>query len=153
MMRIREVFAASRSERGSASLEFIAAGVLLIVPLVYLVLALGRIQAGTMAAESVARQAVRMYVTAQTPALASARVAMAVSDGLADFHFETPSGVTSVSCLPARAVCLAPSSTVTVTQRIIVSLPFVPAILGLEKFAQVTVSAQATQRVALGAGG
>lgn len=153
MKCIRAVIAASRSEHGSASLEFIAAGVLLIVPLVYLVLVLGRIQAGTMAAESVARQAVRMYVTSQTPAQAAARVATAVADGLADFNFETPAGVTSVSCSPARAVCLAPSSTVTVTQRIIVSLPFVPAILGLEKFARVTVSAQSSQRVALGAGG
>jgi uncharacterized protein (UPF0333 family) len=141
-----------KSEKGSASLEFIAAGVLLIVPLIYLVLVLGRVQAGTLAAESIARQAVRVYVTAPSAPLAISRVSQAASDTLADFHFVAADATTTVSCAPVSSICLRSASTVTVTESITVSLPFVPAILGLEKFARVTVTAQATQRVALGAG-
>lgn len=141
-----------KSEKGSASLEFIAAGVLLIVPLIYLVLVLGRIQAGTLAAESIARQAVRVYVTAPSPAQANARVSLAAQDGLADFHFAPEDATTTVSCVPLASTCLRAESTVTLTQKITVRLPFVPAILGLEKFVFVTVTGQASQRVALGAG-
>jgi hypothetical protein len=141
-----------KSERGSASLEFIAAGVLLLVPLIYLVLILGRVQAGTLAAESIARQAARVFVTASSLSVASDRIALAAQDGLADFHFVASDGSTSVSCLPAASRCLRAESIVTVTETINITLPFVPAILGLDKFARVTVSGHATQRVALGAG-
>ena len=141
-----------KSERGSASLEFIAAGVLLIIPLIYLVLVLGRVQAGALAAESIARQAVRVYVTAPSVAQAVSRVGLAVTDGLTDFHFTAADGATKLSCAPAASPCLKADTTVTVTQTITVQLPFVPPILGLDKFARVSVTGQASQRVALGAG-
>jgi hypothetical protein len=141
-----------RSDRGSASLEFIAAGVLLIVPLIYLVLVLGRVQAGTLAAESIARQAVRVYVTSTTAAQATSRLALAAEDGLSDFRFVAGDASTTVSCAPAASNCLRSGNTVTVTEKILVTLPFVPAILGLDKFSRVTVTGQASQRVALGAG-
>ncbi|MEN9752048.1 MAG: hypothetical protein RLZZ600_1095 [Actinomycetota bacterium] len=142
----------TRSEQGSASLEFIVAGVLLMVPLVYLTLVLGRVQAGTLAAESLARQAARVYVTAPTTQLAASRVAMATADTLADFHFTAREGGVTISCSPATTPCLRSQSWVSARSRIDVTLPFVPAILGLEKYAQITVSASATERVALGAG-
>jgi len=139
-------------ENGSASLEFIAAGVLLIVPLVYLTLVLGRVQAGTLAAESLARQAARVYVTAPTAAEATARVGLARADTLADFHFEAASGAVTISCVPTSTPCLRSQSWVIASTKVDVALPFVPAILGLEKFAHITVAASATERVALGAG-
>ena len=140
-----------RSDRGSASLEFIAAGVLLIVPLIYLVLVLGRVQAGTLAAEAVARQSARVFVTASTPALADARVKSAVVDGLADFNFAPAEATTTVSCTPAGANCLRPEAWVTITSAVMVTLPFVPSILGLERFGHITVTGSATEQVPLGA--
>ena len=139
-------------DNGSASLEFIAAGVLLIVPLVYLTLVLGRVQAGTLAAESLARQAARVYVTAPTAAEGTARVGLARADTLADFHFEPASGAVTISCVPAATPCLRSQAWVSASTKLDVALPFVPAILGLEKFAHITVTASATERVALGAG-
>ncbi|HSP76545.1 MAG TPA: hypothetical protein VLO31_10065, partial [Cryobacterium sp.] len=53
---------ADRAERGSASLEFITAGLILLVPLVYLVLAMAALQGGALAVEGAARQAARVYV-------------------------------------------------------------------------------------------
>lgn len=50
-----------RSESGSASLEFVTVGVILLVPLVYLVLAVAAIQAGVLATEGAARHAARVY--------------------------------------------------------------------------------------------
>ena len=52
------------SEAGSASLEFLTVGVILLVPLVYLVLAMSAIQAGALAVEGAARQAARVAVQA-----------------------------------------------------------------------------------------
>ena len=140
-----------KSERGSASLEFILAGVLLIVPLVYLTLVLGRVQAGTLAAESLARQAVRVYVTAPNPAQATSRVAIATADTLSDFHFAPEDATVTLSCRPVTTPCLRSQAWVTTRTAINVTLPFVPDILGLDQFAHVTVTGTATQRVSLGA--
>src|ERR687898_866630 len=52
------------SDRGSASLEFLTVGIILLVPLVYLVLALAAIQAGALGVEGAARQAARVAVIA-----------------------------------------------------------------------------------------
>ena len=49
-------------ERGSASLEFLTVGMILLVPLVYLVLALAAIQGGSLAVEGAARHAARVAV-------------------------------------------------------------------------------------------
>ena len=49
---------------GNASLEFITAGMILLLPLVYLVLVVAAVQAGSLAVEGAARQAVRVFVQA-----------------------------------------------------------------------------------------
>ena len=49
-----------RDETGSAAIEFVTAGLILLVPIVYLVVALAAIQAGAFAAEAAARQAARL---------------------------------------------------------------------------------------------
>ncbi len=73
------------SEDGSASVEFITAGVLLLVPFVYLVLALAAVQGAAFAVEGAARQAARVYVRAETEADARDRADLAVRYALADF--------------------------------------------------------------------
>jgi hypothetical protein len=54
-------------ESGNAIVEFLAVTVLLLVPLLYLVLVLARLQAATFAADSAAREAGRVYAQAATP--------------------------------------------------------------------------------------
>src|SRR5688572_9670752 len=55
---------ADHAERGSAPLEFILVGLLLLVPLVYLVVALGLIQEQALGAEAGARHIARTVSTA-----------------------------------------------------------------------------------------
>ncbi|MCA1943576.1 MAG: pilus assembly protein, partial [Yonghaparkia sp.] len=59
-------------DRGSASLEFLVAGLLMLVPLVYLILTLGTIQSAALATEGAARQAARVFVQAPSTAVGAA---------------------------------------------------------------------------------
>lgn len=76
----------TRDEQGSAVIEFITLGMLLLLPVAYLVLILGRVQAATFAANGAAREATRSYVTAansgegQVRAAASAELASRIKD-------------------------------------------------------------------------
>ncbi|MGB3374763.1 MAG: TadE family protein, partial [Microbacterium sp.] len=60
-------------DAGSAALEFITVGVLLLVPLVYLVLALGAIQEQTLGVEAAARHTARVIGQAADASTATAR--------------------------------------------------------------------------------
>lgn len=131
-------------ERGSAALEFVALGLVLIVPLVYLVLVLGQLQAGSLAAEGAARQAAREFVQfgslAQADQVAAAEIYLAASD----FGFEPGQVSWSRSC---EGTCLAPNSRATVRVVIRVPLPLVPPVLQLRQLSSVAVQASATQTV------
>jgi hypothetical protein len=113
---------------GAAVLEFITLGVLMLVPLVYLVLALGRLQAGSYAAQAAARAAARAYTAApdQAAAEASARDAVLLATGDQGFAVD-PSAVTTVSC--DHDPCLQPQGRVSVQVRLDVVLPGVPALV------------------------
>ncbi|MGY4859968.1 hypothetical protein [Cryobacterium sp. AP23] len=133
-------------DAGSASLEFITVGLILLVPLVYLVLAMSVLQGGAFAAEGAARQAARVYVLAPTPADAEARAERAVLVGLADYGIDAATAEVSIGCT-AGPVCLARRSVVTVTVRIHVVLPFVPAVLTQSHGGTIPLEASATQTV------
>ena len=60
-------------DSGNAVVEFLGLAVTLLVPLVYLVLVLGRLQAGTFAADAASRDAARAYAGAQTADAGAAR--------------------------------------------------------------------------------
>ena len=53
----------AHDERGSAVVEFVVLGVLMLVPLIYLVMMMARLQAGSFAVSQAAREAGRAYVT------------------------------------------------------------------------------------------
>ena len=112
-------------DEGSAAVEFLAVGVLLLVPIAYLVLTLGRIQAATFAAESGAREVSR--VLASTPdgeRLAEVSLALA----LADQGFDVVPGTLALEC--EADPCRSPQARIAATVRIDVDLPFVPGFLG-----------------------
>ncbi|WP_245723741.1 TadE family protein [Paramicrobacterium humi] len=137
-----------RDERGSASLEFITAGLILLVPLVYLVIALAALQGGSLAATGAARQAARVFVLAEDFDQAAARVHDAVAVSLADFGLSTETADVAIRCnAGAGEACLARDEIVTVTVRVSVPLPLVPDVLDLDSAARVPVEATAVQRV------
>lgn len=139
--------AALASERGSAALEFITAGLILLVPTVYLVVALASIQGAQLAAAGAARQAARVYVQAKSETDATAEASAAVAFALADFGLPTDVATVNVVCSPNPDACLTRLGTVTVTVRVRAPLPLVPDALDLRRDASVAVQAASTNRV------
>jgi hypothetical protein len=133
-------------ESGSASLEFITAGLLLLIPMVYLVLVISSVQGATLASEGAARQAARVFVTSENAQQASTRSQQAIDIALTDFHIPTSRASVSVSCSEPTS-CLAGDSLVTISVSIDVPLPFIPNVLGLDQLAVVPVLSQATAHV------
>jgi hypothetical protein len=133
-------------DAGSASLEFITVGMILLVPLVYLVLVMSVVQGGAFAVEGAARQAARVYVQAPTPAEAEARAERAVLVSLADYGIDETAAEVSIGCA-GGAACLSRRSVVTVTVRVQVALPFMPTVLTSSTVGSVALQASATQTV------
>jgi hypothetical protein len=112
---------ADHDERGSAVVEFVFLTVVVLVPLIYLVLTVARIQAGTYAVAQAAREAGRAYVTAGTGDDAPARASAAAQLAFADFGFV---GELDIGC--DGSPCLRPEGRVTVRAVVDVPLPLVP---------------------------
>lgn len=134
-------------ERGSASLEFLTAGFLLLVPLVYLVVTLSVVQAGALAVEGAARQAARVYVQAPSEAVGAERAAVAVQFGLADYGLTSADATVRVTCSAGPGECLTRESAVTVTVSLSVALPLVPDLLSLRSAASIPLQGTSTQIV------
>jgi Flp pilus assembly protein TadG len=135
------------ADEGSASLEFITTGVILLVPLVYLIVALASIQAGALAVEGAARQAARVYVQSATPEAGRAAAARAVEFALADHGFEAKAASMTVACAPIPDTCLNRGGSVIVTVRLQAALPLVPSIFDFRTAASVPLSSSAAQTV------
>jgi len=135
------------TDDGSASLEFITAGLVLLLPIVYLVLTMSSIQAGAFAVEGAARQAARVYVQAPSVAQANAAASRAVEFALADYGLDTDAVTVSVSCRPSPSQCLQRRGFVTVVVSTTVLLPLVPPVLDLDAPLSVPISSTATQQV------
>lgn len=134
-------------DAGSASLEFVTAGLVLLVPLVYLVLAMSSIQAGALAAEGAARQSARVFVQAPTDSAARAAVERAVTFALADHGVTGAEVEVVISCRPVPTDCLSRRGYVMIGVTVDVPLPLVPPILSGEYPPAVTLVAEATQQV------
>ena len=136
-----------RSDDGSASLEFITVGMIMLVPLVYLVLAVSALQGATLAAEGAARHAVRAYVQAPNESEARAAANRALAVTLADYGLSQEASEIMVDCSDASSACLERGELVSIRVRVSVALPLVPDVLSLSERASVSLEASATQRV------
>jgi len=134
-------------ETGSASLEFVTTGMILLLPLVYLVLTVSAIQAGALAIEGAARQAARVYVQAPTVAEARADASRAIDFGLADYGIDAEQATVAISCSPKPRDCLHRRGYVTVSIAVAVPLPLVPPALSLNLPLAVNLESSATQQV------
>ena len=134
-------------DRGSASLEFLTAGLLLLVPLVYLVLTLGAIQSASLATEGAARQAARVFVQAESTAAGRAAAERALALALADHGVDARDVALSIRCSPRPAQCHTRRGWVTVETRVRVPLPLLPPVVEQRGPHSVPVEASATQQV------
>lgn len=132
-------------DEGSASIEFLTVGMLLTVPLVYLVLAMAQLQAATLATEGAARQAARMVATADSHGAGLAAADAAIVVALADLGLE-PTAI-DVACGPTPSDCTTRGGTVQVAVEVTVPLPLVPPVLDLDVGLSVPITAQAAQPV------
>lgn len=144
---VRRVAAARcGSDDGNAVVEFLGLSVVLLIPVAYLVLTLGRIQAAVFATEAAAREAARVFVvsTGQDEAVARAQTATALA--LRDQGFDDdPASALTLAC--SSDTCLRAGSAVTATVQVEVPLPFVPAFVRDALPLAVPVSAQRTAPV------
>lgn len=113
--------AAAAREGGSAVIEFVFLTVVVLVPLIYLVMTVARVQAGTYAVAQAAREAGRAFVTAESGEAAPARAYAAAELAFDDFDF---AGDLQIDC--DSSPCLRPEGRVTMRATVAVPLPLVP---------------------------
>jgi len=124
-LRLGQVGGAScDAQSGSAIVEFVFLAVMMMVPLFYLVMVLGRLQAGAYGVSAAAREAGRAYVTAPVAAQARARAESAAGLAFADQGFGG-GGKIVITC--DGPICLRPDGRVSVTATVSVPMPLVPA--------------------------
>ncbi|KZE91205.1 hypothetical protein AVP41_00742 [Microbacterium sp. TNHR37B] len=140
-------------DAGSASLEFIAAGAVLLVPIVYLIIALGQIQGHAFAVEAGARYLARTIATSEDRDDADIRSQRVLAAIEREYGMEPGSVQVELRCRPQGVECPRAGAVILVTLRAEVALPLVPPVLGLERAARVTVDAAASQKVARTWGG
>ena len=135
------------ADRGSAALEFILVGLLMLVPLVYLIVSLGLIQGQSLGAEAGARHVARAVATATDAASAQQRADAIMSAVVAEYGLDPGAVKVALSCRPAGASCPEPGATLVVTVASRVTLPLVPPVLGLDRVASIPIEATAAQKV------
>lgn len=107
-------------ESGRASLEFLTAAIFVLIPMVYLSLTLTALQNASLAAETAARNAVRVFARETSLETASHRAEVAVAVALSNHGIDQPLSLERRCSAPG---CLAPGSVVEV--RVGVGVPVV----------------------------
>jgi hypothetical protein len=132
---------------GNAPLEFITVGMILLLPLVYLVMAMAALQGGSLAVEGAARQAVRVFVQASTVGEGQDMAERAIQFGLKDYGLEAADATVSISCRPLPNDCLHRLGSVTIRVSVPVRLPLTPPAVTVNLPLTVPVEAEATEQV------
>ena len=120
----------SRDEEGSALVEATWLAVLLIVPLVYVLLAVFDVQRASYGVSGAARAAARAYSLAPDEGSAPARARAAARIALRDQRIDSDLVELVVRCRPTPGNCLAPGSVIRVELSHQVRLPLAPDALG-----------------------
>ncbi|HNV16120.1 MAG TPA: pilus assembly protein [Dermatophilaceae bacterium] len=128
-----------RPDQGRAIVEFVFLGVLLLVPLIYLVMTLAVLQAAAYSATTAAREAGRAFTTAPAESQGMPRARAAAQVAFEDFGFLPEETSVAITC--DGSPCLRPDARVSVTTSIRVRLPYLPAFLGDAVPAAIPVSA------------
>lgn len=121
---------ASRGERGSGLVEFIWLGIILLIPLAWILLSVLAVQRGAFAVSGAARAAGRAYVLAPSDVEGTARARAAAAQALADQGLADSAFDLTVTCTPYPHTCHSGTSVVTVRVASSVRLPMLPLVLG-----------------------
>jgi len=119
-----------RGERGTALIEVSWLAILLLVPLLYVVLAVFEVQRSAFGVSAAARAAGRAYAIAPSEAAAMDRARAAASVALQDQGVEVERSQVVFTCRPQPGNCLAPGSVIDVDVAYPVQLPLMPSVLG-----------------------
>lgn len=147
MLRARASSEQADGEEGSAALEFLLVALVVLVPLVYLIVALGAIQGQALGVETGARQLARTISTAPDAASADARAARVLDAIVAEYGLDPAAVVVEVSCAAPAVGCPAAGALLSVMVTTTVPLPLVPPVLGMDTLARIPVEAVAVQKV------
>ena len=123
---------------GNAIVEFVYLAVLLMVPLVYVLLTVFKVQGASYAVSSAAREAGRVFATAETLDDAGPRAFAAASLVMSDSNLALAERQLRITC--SSTPCLAPGSQVDVVIAYDVALPFLPRLFDGRAAATVRVS-------------
>lgn len=143
MRRLLERVRGEGRDGGSAVVEFVTLGVLLLIPVVYLVLVLGRLQAAAFTAEGAAREASRVFAAAPDDETGARHAQAAVRLALNDQGFDDVDASRAAVVECGRTPCVQPESVIRVTVTVDVVLPGVPAFVDAVVPAHVPVRADA----------
>jgi hypothetical protein len=116
-----------RFDQGSAVVELVWLGMLLLLPLLWIVLSVFEVQRGAFAVTSAARSAARAYALADSDAVGKAQARAAIRQALDDQDGQDREFRLTVSC---AGPCHQAGSVVTVRVWHGVDLPLLPAVLG-----------------------
>ena len=119
-----------REERGSALVELTWLGMLLLIPMLWIVLSVFEVQKGAFGVSSAARAAGRAYALAPNDALGRAHAEQAARQALADQGLPDVPLTVTVTCTPYPNDCHQGTSVITVRVASRVDLPLLPDVLG-----------------------
>lgn len=125
----RHLRAGSPGESGSALVEFCWVGLILFIPITWIVLTVFEVQQGAFALNGAARAAARAYALAPDDVTGKARAQAVVDQTLADQGGKGQAGTVHVTCTPFPDNCHAGTSLITITVTSGVALPFLPAVI------------------------
>lgn len=117
-----------RPSDGTATVEFVWLTILLLVPFVYLLIAVFDTQRAAFGVSTASRAAARAFLQAPDVASGEQRARIAARVALDDQ--ELPDAAIRISCLPTPADCLRPGSSVRVSISRTQPLPLTPSALG-----------------------
>ena len=119
-----------RDERGSALVELSWLGILLILPMLWIVMSVFEVQRGAFGVSAAARAAARAYALAPDDATGVVRAREAARVALDDQGVHGVMPAVSVSCTPYPGDCHQGRSVITVSVHSRVVLPLMPSALG-----------------------
>ena len=119
-----------RDQRGSALVELSWLGILLILPMLWIVMSVFEVQRGAFGVSAAARAAARAYALAPDDASGLARAREAARVALEDQGLHDVAPAVGVTCTPYPGDCHQGSSVITVSVHSRVVLPLMPTALG-----------------------
>lgn len=119
-----------RDEDGSALVELTWLGILLLIPMLWIILSVFEVQRGAFAVSGAARAAGRAYALAPTDAEGRQRAEAAAAQALADQGVQGVPVRVQITCTPYPHDCHSGTSVITVVVASRVDLPLLPTFLG-----------------------